>query len=227
MKTSNETLRDEKLSLCLSDFIDDTLSSEDLDYLLEQDSKDWESKLNAYALAKSVMENTAPTADVASFDILSGVREGIKGMVPDDAESQTKESAFVKANETIVPFQEQKGTDSSSLDAPANTSLAKSNVITFKLFAMAASVVFVAVLAGQLFLGQELSDYTASSTVAHLDQNSSLLESPQDIKTLSLDVHNERLQSYLRQHTEQATMTIGQGMIPMARVVSFSAEDEQ
>lgn len=219
MNASKEMLRNEKLAQCLSDFIDDTVSSEDLDYLLEQDSKDWESRLKTYALTKSVMENTAPTSDVASFDILSGVREGIKGIVPDDIDNQQGELAPVKRNENVVNLQGR--------DELNDISLKKSNVITFKAFAMVASVAFLAVLAGQLFISQETNDYTESLTVANLDQNNAILASPQDIKTLSLDVHNERLQSYLRQHTEQATMAIGQGMIPMARVVSFSVEDEQ
>ena len=33
--------------------------------------------------------------------------------------------------------------------------------------------------------------------------------------------NNERLQNYLRQHAQQASMTVGQGMIPMAKVVGY------
>jgi sigma-E factor negative regulatory protein RseA len=226
MNASKEMLRDEKLAQCLSDFIDDTLPSEDLDYLLEQDSKDWESRLNAYALSKAVMGNTAPSTDLASFDILSGVREGIKDILPDDEGHESAGLGLSQQNDNIVNLKDQKNSVESQFDNRIKPSK-KSHVITVKMFAMAASVAFIAVLAGQLFIGQETPGYINSSAVASLDQSNAILESPQDIKTLSLDVNNERLQSYLRQHTEQATMAIGQGMIPMARVVSFSVEDEQ
>ncbi|MCZ2720827.1 hypothetical protein O1D97_04010 [Marinomonas sp. 15G1-11] len=233
MNTSEETLQNERIALSLSDLVDDRLSTEDLDFLLELDAKDLDAKLNAYAITKQVMGNaTEARLNMAEFDLLHRVRVGIEDIVPDAVDTvtdETFEGNVTHRDTNVVNLMQQKILADAKLDND-NASEKKGNLISMKSFALAASVAFVALLGGQLFLSQDAGFSSANLdtlAVASVDQTDDILASPQDIKALSLDVHNERLQSYLRQHTEQATMATGQGMIPMARVVSFSLEDEQ
>jgi len=232
MKKSKETLHDENVAQCVSDFVDDRISSDDLDFLLSQENEKWETTLNAYAATQKVLSSAEPVADFSQFDLLSRVREGIDGIEPDQLPDQSNTETD-NVVDLLARKAELTATESSSSLSNAslpNKEQRKGNIVSVRTFAMAASVAFVALLGGQLFLSQDngFSNVENLSVVAavSVDQTSSILDNPQDIKTLSLDVHNDRLQSYLRQHAEQSAMATNQGMISMARVVSFSVEND-
>ncbi len=230
MNKSKETLHDENVAQCVSDFVDDRLSSEDLDFLLSQENEKWETTLKSYAATQQALNSAEPMTDFSQFDLLSRVREGIDGIEPDllPDETETSPSNIVDLSERKAAFTESNARHLDALSDSENSR--KSNVISVKMFAMAASVAFVALLAGQLFLSQG-NDFNGEGlpviAVANLDQTDSILDDPQDIQALSLDVNNDRLQSYLRQHAEQSAMATNQGMISMARVVSFSTEQDE
>ncbi|MFT2111774.1 hypothetical protein [Marinomonas sp. 2405UD68-3] len=240
MNKSKKTLHDKSVAQCVSDFIDDRISSDDLNFLLSQEDEEWKATLNAYAATQKALSSSEPMVDFSQFDLLSRVREGIDGIEPDQLPDQSNaEPANVV--DLLARKAELNDTDSANLgsslssaslshDSLVNKEQRKNNIISVKTFAMVASVAFVVVLGGQLFLSQDSGFASGEGgsveTVASLDQTHSILDNPQDIKTLSLDVHNDRLQSYLRQHAEQSAMATNQGMISMARIVSFSVEND-
>lgn len=92
--------------------------------------------------------------------------------------------------------------------------------------AVAASVAFAVVLGGNLFFEADRSSSTASFATVSLPQQSSV----EPLNALNAEEalqNNKRLQNYLRQHAQQASMTVGQGMIPMAKVVGFPQGNSQ
>ncbi|AEF55775.1 sigma-E factor negative regulatory protein [Marinomonas posidonica] len=106
-------------------------------------------------------------------------------------------------------------------------SLPKSNVnwkMMFSGIAMAASVAFVVVLGGNLLLKPDASQVPLTAEVIPVKAAQPVTPLA-ELNQQRLPLDNVKLQQYLRQHAEQATMTVGQGMIPMARVVNYPVQE--
>ena len=90
--------------------------------------------------------------------------------------------------------------------------------------AIAASVTFVIIFGGNALL---TTDTISPNLMAEVRSpvNNLVITPLSELNKESLLVDNVRLQNYLRQHAEQAAMTVGQGMIPMARVVSYPIQE--
>ena len=209
--------QNDRLAESLSSLMDDHCDATEIDEILEQDAKEWQQKMQAYALTSSILSSDNHV-DNLGMDLVSRVREGIDKLEEEDATQ----------GENVVSFDQFQAPDSVPVKAP-NTDVNESKVHFLKQavtgFAMAASVAFV-VIGGGSYL---LEDESAQTAPAFAQAPSLAL--PIDVKPLQqvsaeLDVDNKRLQSYLRQHAEQSTMAAGQGMLPMARVVSYPVEQK-
>lgn len=96
--------------------------------------------------------------------------------------------------------------------------------VMFSSVAVAASVTFVIIFGGNALLTPEAENLNfTADTQSSITSNA--VTSLAELNKGGLQVDNVRLQNYLRQHAEQASMTVGQGMIPMARVVSYPVKE--
>ena len=90
--------------------------------------------------------------------------------------------------------------------------------------AVAASVTFVVIFAGNAYLTPDSAPQNVVAEVRAPVING-VVTPLEALDKGGLQIDNLRLQNYLRQHAEQASMTVGQGMIPMARVVSYPIKE--
>ena len=206
---------DARVGESLSSLLDDHCAAEDLDFLLEQEAQAWQKTMQSYAYVSKVMQSKEAVVDVAECDLVTRVSLAI-------AAEPAKEGGSVNTNvANVVDFPSAKTAKAS----PKND---KTERFSWRSamggLAIAASVAFVVVLGGNTLLDTNSTDAGTPSLVA-IETDLDLSIELKQLEIASLDVHNERLQSYLRQHAEQATMAAGQGMIPMARVVSYSIEN--
>lgn len=106
--------------------------------------------------------------------------------------------------------------------------LPQSNVswkMMFSGVAMAASVAFMVVFGGNFLLDSEVSHTPITADVSPVKATLPVATPLAELNQQALPLDNMKLQQYLRQHAEQATMTVGQGMIPMARVVNYPVQE--
>ena len=196
----------------VSSLLDDHCEAEDLDFLLEQEAQAWQKTMQSYAYVSKVMQSKEAVTDVSEVDLVARVRLAIAAEpAKEGSMAHTNVVDFVSAKAEEVPLKNDSAERFSWRSAMGG-------------LAVAASVAFVVVLGGNTLLDTNDIDAGTPQLVvleADLDAGVELKQ----LEIASLDVHNERLQSYLRQHAEQATMAAGQGMIPMARVVSYSIEN--
>jgi sigma-E factor negative regulatory protein RseA len=203
-------LQDETTANAISLLIDDQLEAAALDKLLEANPEAVDTTLKYYVALQQVMQRHASSIDVTQLDI----RDRIKAQIQNEPLSGSARSTVV----TIA--------NSASDNKPDNSiGLITRSYSATRLFAIAASVAFVMVLGTQLFWDGQEEIQTNFQTSTEMGA-SDVLANPQDIQSLPLNVQNERLKSYLRQHAEQATMASGQGMMPMARLVSYPIEEQ-
>lgn len=209
--------QNDRLAESLSSLFDDQCDAAEIDEILEQDAKEWQEKMHAYALTSSILSSESQVDHLAT-DLVSRVREGIDKLDAEDA----------ALGENIVSF-DQFQTPNTAPSEPAPDTPSESKVHFLKQavtgFAMAASVAFVVIGGGSYLLEGETNEVSPALAQAPS------LALPIDVKPLQqvsaeLDIDNKRLQSYLRQHAEQSTMAAGQGMLPMARVVSYPVEQK-
>jgi sigma-E factor negative regulatory protein RseA len=207
--------QNDRLAESLSSLFDDQCDATEIDEILEQDAKEWQAKMHAYALTSSILSSDSQVNHVAT-DLMSRVREGIDKLDETDA----------KLGENVVSFDQFQvpvdGPEEILKKAPSES---KIHFIKQAMtgFAMAASVAFVVIGGGSYLLSGDTADVTPALAQAPS------LSLPLDVRPLqqvSVELDNKRLQSYLRQHAEQSTMAAGQGMLPMARVVSYPVEQK-
>lgn len=207
--------QNDRLAESLSSLFDDQCDATEIDEILEQDAKEWQTKMHAYALTSSILSSDSQVNHVAT-DLMFRVREGIDKRDEDEA----------KLGENVVSFDQfQVPVDVPEALLGKVTSDSKIHFIKQAMtgFAMAASVAFVVIGGGSYLLNGDTTD------VAPALAQAPSLSLPLDVRPLqqvSVELDNKRLQSYLRQHAEQSTMAAGQGMLPMARVVSYPVEQK-
>lgn len=203
------TGRDESLSA----FLDNEASHADIETLLASDINDLANKLDHYSQIQQAIQpdHALLIEDSASF--LAQMHAKL-----DQAKQDTNVVAFPNQNPQL-PSKPVK-LESVALPNLSQTHSSSSKRSLFSGLAVAASVAFVVVLGGNVLL--EGDSAPATPTFA---SNSTLQVTPAEpITELSAEEalqNNARLQSYLRQHAQQASMTVGQGMIPMAKVVGY------
>lgn len=200
----------------LSAFLDNEASPADIEVLLLADKDDLANKLDRYHQIQQCVQTDSEHLIFDSGAFLAGVKDKLKEDVSDN---------------NVVAFPHQNVMQKANIDA-AFADLDKRPVSTTTVptprrslwsgFAVAASVAVAVVLGGNLLLGGANSDIAtpafATSNIPVVEQQT---PSVQKIDSRANLENNERLQNYLRQHAQQASMTVGQGMIPMARVVSY------
>ena len=209
--------QNDRLAESLSSLFDDHCEATEIDEILEQDAKEWQNKMHAYALTSSILSSDNHVDHLAT-DLLSRVREGIDKLEDEDA----------KLGENVVSFDQFQTPDAITTEKQSKVpSDSKVHFIKQAMtgFAMAASVAFVVIGGGSYLLNGETNEATPALAQAPS------LALPLNVRPLQqvsaeLDIDNKRLQSYLRQHAEQSTMAAGQGMLPMARVVSYPVEQK-
>lgn len=208
--------QNDRLAESLSSLFDDHCEAAEIDEILEQDAKEWQEKMHAYALTSSILSSDSQVDHLAT-DLVARVREGIDKLEDEDANQ----------GENVVSFDQFQAPQAAPVTENKAPREPKVHFIkqTISGLAMAASVAFVVIGGGSYLLEGE-----SNSQSPALAQAPSLAL-PIDVKPLQqvsaeIDIDNKRLQSYLRQHAEQSTMAAGQGMLPMARVVSYPVEQK-
>ena len=199
----NNSLQD--IHSSMSAMFDGEATEQDLERLIDEDSAELSRQLEAYHLIQQVLHKDSSVAVGLEDSLMRRVRDGIDV----DAAFPEEQSAnnllpFVLPSENKVPRPTWR--------------VALSSV------AVAASVAFVVILGGNEFL---TPDVATSNLVAEVrsSSNNMVVTPLAELDKDALQIDNVRLQNYLRQHAEQAAMTVGQGMIPMARVVSYPVKE--
>ncbi len=209
--------QNDRLAESLSSLFDDQCDATEIDEILEQDAKEWQAKMHAYALTSSILSSDSQVEHV-STDLMTRVRAGIDKLDEDDT----------KLGENVVSF-DQFQTPDRSVEETLDKVPSDSKIHFIKQavtgFAMAASVAFVVIGGGSYLLNGDTTEATPELAQAP-SLSLPLNVRPLQQVSVELDIDNKRLQSYLRQHAEQSTMAAGQGMLPMARVVSYPVEQK-
>lgn len=192
----------------LSAMFDGEASERDIERLLQADSAELSRQLESFHLIQQTLHKDSAVTLGLADSLLLRVRAEI-----DKEDLQVKQSN-TSLEEKVLPF---------VLPEKATSSRPNWRVMLSGV-AVAASVSFVVILGGN---GLLTSDTAQTNVVAEVRTPSpNMIVTPLaqlDKDTLQAD--NIRLQHYLRQHAEQAAMTVGQGMIPMARVVSYPVKE--
>ncbi|MEL0614468.1 sigma-E factor negative regulatory protein [Marinomonas arenicola] len=195
----------------LSAMFDDEANQQDLHDLMAQSSTDLNEKMTAFHLIQHTLRKESDV-DVnidASFNLAARVSAQI------EREERQKPSTKVVSLAPLLP----------SLTPDVVSEIMPQKRYFWSGFAVAASVAFVIIVGGNLILNP--ASKTAPA-VAVQDTTHSLaipVTSLAELKKQPMDVDSLRLQNYLRQHAEQATMTVGRGMIPMARIASYPIKE--
>ena len=192
----------------LSAMFDDEATDKDIEQLLHRDSAELSRKLETYHLIQQALHKESQVAVGLEDSLMLRIRAGI------DVDASFSETQEYDGDSNLLPFVLPNENKASR---PA-WRVALSSV------AVAASVAFVVILGGNELL---TPDTTSSNLVAEVrSPSTNMVVTPlAELDKDALQIDNVRLQNYLRQHAEQAAMTVGQGMIPMARVVSYPVKE--
>ncbi|PYF78335.1 MULTISPECIES: sigma-E factor negative regulatory protein [Marinomonas] len=193
----------------LSAMFDGEATEQDLECLLNADSQDVSRQLESFHLIQQTLHKESSVAVGLEGSLLSRIRAEL------DVDASFPDVQDNTEGSNLLPF--VLPTESSSVSRPA-WRMALSSV------AIAASVTFVVIFAGNQFLTSEPQIQKLTADVSSSLPN--MVVTPlAELDSEASQFDNEKLQHYLRQHAEQATMTVGQGMIPMARVVSYPIKE--
>lgn len=193
----------------LSALIDGEATNDDIEHLLQCDSAELDRRLMGYHLIRHSIHKE-PLEFTLGDSLLHRVRSGV------EAELDQTDYSHIEPDNNVIhvtPKLEKRGADTN-----------KTGAFRWPTFlsgmAVAASISFIVVLGNQMA-------FFAKDTQANLLANVNVSPKSMVITPLTQSTYHPvqfdevRLQHYLRQHAEQATMTVGQGMIPMARIVSY------
>lgn len=217
MKDQSKPTRDQNADVkeAVSAFMDSELSAEELDALLAKDASQWASSFDQLHSVNHAIhhENSPLTVDTQSF--LAGMHDKMA----------MEEVAAAQADNVV-----SMTTSRVSERVEHSTERRKPT----KLFggvmfggAIAASVAFAVVLGGNLLLNPNGGSEPSVDQVANTFEADTQIAPIESLKDDSALANNERLQEYLKRHAEQSALTSGQGMMPMARVVSYPTETSE
>ena len=199
----NNSLQD--IHSSMSAMFDGEATEQDLERLIDEDSAELSRQLEAYHLIQQVLHKDSSVAVGLEDSLMRRVRDGIDV----DAAFPEEQSA-----NNLLPFV-----------LPSENKVSRPTWrVALSSVAVAASVAFVVILGGNEFL---TPDVATSNLVAEVrsSSNNMVVTPLAELDKDAFQIDNVRLQNYLRQHAEQAAMTVGQGMIPMARVVSYPVKE--
>lgn len=209
MTSENSTPLDSKASL--SAMFDGEATTQDIDALLAQDADVLAQQAEAIHAIQQVLHKEAQPELGLQVSLLNRIQQGIAD------ETQAVDLA-TEQNKTLV-------TSIFTESDTAPTDAAKPHwKMWFSGMAVAASVAFLVVFSGNQLLQGDIKPSGALTAEVN-PVPSRDVKSLAEVNQQALPVDNAKLQQYLRQHAEQATMTIGQGMIPMARVVNYPVQE--
>lgn len=197
----------------LSAMFDGEATDKDIELLLKANNLELAGQLEGYQLIRSALQGEKCSTSISDTSFLESVSLAV------NAEPLAEEGNIETDNMKVVPIsaEYQNGNDAK------NTSLKT----IFSSLAIAASVSFAIILGGNVLFSPVEEGVGVANTVAV--ESAGGLEAPISLAELELQdtmpADNMRLQHYLRKHAEQSTMNVGQGMIPMARVVSYPVEE--
>ncbi len=189
----------------LSAMFDGEANEQDIDRILKEDSAHITKQLEGFHVIQQALTKESKVTVGLQDSFVSSIRAKI------DAEDLANQNdADIKAD-NVLSFSE------GAQHKPAWK-------VMFSSVAVAASVTFVVIFGGNLFLSSETSNVNTLAEVSTPEGDESVAALA-ELNKEALPADSIRLQHYLRQHAEQAAMTVGQGMIPMARVVSYPVEE--
>jgi sigma-E factor negative regulatory protein RseA len=188
----------------LSAMFDGEATEQDIERLLQGDSAELSRQSESFHLIQQTLHKDS----VVSAGLADSLLLRIRAELDADESEVEKQDTLVENN--LLPFVSPK-------QRTASRPVWK---VMLSSVAVAASVTFVVIFGGSELL---TSDSTTPNLVAEArSPASNMVVTPlAELDKNALQADNVRLQHYLRQHAEQAAMTVGQGMIPMARVVSY------
>lgn len=185
----------------LSAMFDGEATDQDIELLLNQNSDELGGQLDAFHLIQHAFHKDSEMPYGLQSSFVSNMWSAI------DAEEAEGDSNLI-----VFP-QVAKGKESKSTWK-----------VMFSSVAVAASVTFVVIFSGNALLTPDTQNINVTAETTSILENTAVA-SLADLNKSALPNDNIRLQHYLRQHAEQAAITVGQGMIPMARVVSYPVEE--
>ena len=193
----------------LSAMFDGEASELDIERLLHADSAELSRQLEHFHLIQQTLHKDSTVTLGLEDSLLLRVRAEL-----DKDDELQAEEPVISLEKNVLPFVSPKKASPSR----PNWRVMLSGV------AVAASVSFVIILGGN---GLLTSDTVHTNAVAEVrTPTSNMIVTPlAELDKEVLQADNIRLQHYLRHHAEQAAMTVGQGMIPMARVVSYPVKE--
>lgn len=195
----------------LSAFLDNEATHADIEVLLASDIDSLADKLDHYSQIQQAIQPDHALLIEDSGAFLAQMHAKLE-----QVKQETNVVAFPKQ-----PTQLLKSEKLAQVELPNISQVSGSKRSFFSGLAVAASVAFVVVLGGNVLLD---NDSAATATATFAASNAAQMTPTEPITALSAEEalhNNERLQNYLRQHAQQASMTVGQGMIPMAKVVGY------
>lgn len=195
----------------LSAFLDNEASEKDIEILLATDRHTLARKADRY---RQIHQAVQPDSEQWIFDSSEFLSQ-LHGKL-DAGMEDTNVLAFPKRHSLVPNHASEPETHSAPAIAGAPVSRSKRGWMSG--LAVAASVAFVVVLGGNVLLSNNPATETPNFAANAPEQDLSVLAATDSDVRIE---DNERLQNYLRQHAQQASMTVGQGMIPMAKVVSY------
>ena len=202
--STRENHRSEEVRSSLSAMFDGEATEQDIGRLVDSDSSELSRQLETYHLIQQALHKDSPVEVGLEDSLMLRVRKEI----------EVDASFSDQGTSNLLPFVlPSENTPSRPVWRTAFSSLA-----------VAASVAFVVIVGGNELLTPTPTESNILAQVRPPATN--MVVTPlADLDKEALQIDNVRLQHYLRQHAEQAAMTVGQGMIPMARVVSYPVKE--
>jgi len=198
--TSQNTHTPETMA-SLSAMFDGEATEQDIAALLAQDSGVLARQLEGFHAIQQYLHKDEQLAVGLNNNLLTRIHDTL------EAEGETQELPELAAQVVSLP------------QSKINWKVMFSGV------AMAASVAFMVVFGGNLLLNSDVSQPPLTAEVSPVKGAQPVATPLAELNQQALPLDNVKLQQYLRQHAEQATMTVGQGMIPMARVVNYPVQE--
>jgi len=212
MATSNDSFPENDNSLTmlssLSAMFDGEASQQEIEHLVNGDHAELSRQLESWHLIQQTLHKDVAVAVGLQGRLVARIRAEID--VDDLSEEKQKQTLENAPLPFVFPIKNKPSRPVWS--------------VMFSSVAVAASVTFVVVFGGNVLLTPDTAAPNLITEVSPPIHN--LVVTPlAELNKDALLVDNVRLQNYLRQHAEQAAMTVGQGMIPMARVVSYPIQE--
>ncbi|MBM6551399.1 hypothetical protein [Marinomonas ostreistagni] len=202
----------------LSAFLDNEATPADIEALLASDMQKLAQKVDSY---HQIHQSVQPDSEQWIFDsgaFLNGLHDKLDAGIED-----SNVLAFPKRNAMLNSVSPEPVMAEQTASSEPQVKPVRKHY--WSGLAVAASVAFAVVLGGNVLL--DSNDGVATPNfVANSNAQAEPLATASSADTIRLE-DNERLQNYLRQHAQQASMTVGQGMIPMAKVVGYPQGNAQ